>query len=625
MHILQILSQIELTGAESYALTLSEWLIKNNHQVTIISDKIHSQTTARFIPRPIHTKGFINRIKNIYFLRKYIIEQQVQIVHAHSRASVRVAYWATKFCSNKVALVSTIHGRQHFSLSKKLFDNYGDRVIAVCENIKNHLITDFHMNKRKIYTLGNPIRMDNLDSTSEQSSIQSESLKIAVVGRFSGPKGENTKALLEKVIPEIVAKNQNIEFHILGMNPPLLGEQILNSVAELNKVIGNRIKIYEVEPGKLDSLLKKFHLVLGAGRIAISSLIQGVPTIAIGEADYHGFVQQDNLQKVLASNFGDIAADKNSTQLFLNKNNELVHQIKNDISKAIHNIDTYRPTLELINSIKQKFDLNLVCTEIFNHYQSALFTKHFPNPIPVLMYHKIPDHELVTPHRIFVTRENFNKHLQFFSEHKFTTLSFNELDEYRTGKKSFSEFPIKPLIITFDDGYVNNLTNAVPLLKKYNFKATFFLLANKDIDTNAWDKESGAPQLPLMNQEQRKHLLNSGMEIGSHGFNHKKITRMSDSEAMSELFESKNQLESELNIKIKTFAFTYGDTSEKHAVMAKEAGYRFAVNTDTGGLHIEEDPYSIFRISIFPEETKFSLWKKTSKWYRKYYYWKRHK
>ena len=64
---------------------------------------------------------------------------------------------------------------------------------------------------------------------------------------------------------------------------------------------------------------------------------------------------------------------------------------------------------------------------------------------------------------------------------------------------------------------------------------------------------------------------------------------------------------------------------ERAAQAAQAAGYSYAVNTDTGAMLLEENPYSIFRVNIFPNETNFSLWKKTSRWYRKYYFWKRQK
>lgn len=626
MKIVHVLSQVELTGAESYALTLAEWFVDNHHDVTIISDKLHSPTKAKYLSRPIHSKGIVNRLKNIFFLIQYIHKNKIDIIHAHSRASIRVAYWAVRLSRHKVALISTVHGKQHYSLSKRLFDLYGDRVLAVCENIRTHLLNDFKMCARKVYTLGNPLDTDKFKSTpSEQERKAPKTIKkIAIIGRFSGPKGENTKALIQLMIPHLLKHNTHIEFHILGMNPTLLGQETLNFANELSKQYTGRFQIYEVPAGQLDQLLSNFDLIIGAGRVAISSLIQQIPTIALGEALYHGLVTTANITHCLASNFGDISEKKEQSLLNLDSNRDILSSISNDIQNAI---DLW-PALDSENLSAltlERFEKNRVCQEVFEHYQSALFRKKFPAPIPVLMYHKIPHEELQTPHRIFVTKNNFEKHLQFYQKHQFTSLSFKELNDFRKGEKDLSLFPKKPLIITFDDGYENNLLNAIPLLKKYGFSATIFLLANSNLKTNEWDRNSGTPQLPLLNSSQRQELLKHGIEIGSHGFNHKRITTMTDDEAYHELKDSKQALESELNFKISTFAFTYGDTSGKHAELAKKAGYTFAVNTDTGGLHIEENPYSIFRISIFPEENNLSLWKKTSKWYRQYYYWKRKK
>ncbi len=100
---------------------------------------------------------------------------------------------------------------------------------------------------------------------------------------------------------------------------------------------------------------------------------------------------------------------------------------------------------------------------------------------------------------------------------------------------------------------------------------------------------------------------------------------MTDEEAFHELQASKESLEKEFGLPVNTYAFTYGITSPKAAQLAFTAGYDYAVNTDTGGLVLEESPYQIFRVNIFPEESSLSLWKKTSSWYRKYYFRKRKK
>jgi peptidoglycan/xylan/chitin deacetylase (PgdA/CDA1 family) len=237
------------------------------------------------------------------------------------------------------------------------------------------------------------------------------------------------------------------------------------------------------------------------------------------------------------------------------------------------------------------------------------------------MYHQVVDDSFSSPHKIYITDKNFEKHLAFFKKAGFTTLTFKDLYEFKMGSKDFSKFPSKPLILTFDDGYVNNLTTAVPLLEKYGFKAVIYLLANHH-KTNYWDENSGAPQLPLMTAEQRQQI-SQHMEIGSHGFDHKKLSEMNLDEARFEITESKKVLEKEFNQQIYSYAYTYGIRHEFSSLLAYGAGYKYAVNTTTGGFHHEEDPYSLFRVSIFPTDDESSLKRKTKSWYRKYYYLKR--
>src|SRR5690606_15080536 len=104
-----------------------------------------------------------------------------------------------------------------------------------------------------------------------------------------------------------------------------------------------------------------------------------------------------------------------------------------------------------------------------------------------LMYHKVPDINIESRHRIFVNKDNFEKHLQFYKSQGFTTLHFSELAEYWSLKRDPSTFPKKPLILTFDDGYIDNLKNAGPLLQKYGFKAVIYLLADNEVRYNYWD------------------------------------------------------------------------------------------------------------------------------------------
>ena len=200
---------------------------------------------------------------------------------------------------------------------------------------------------------------------------------------------------------------------------------------------------------------------------------------------------------------------------------------------------------------------------------------------------------------------------------------FSELYQYWVGEKDFETFPKRPLILTFDDGYVDNLTNASPLLKKYGCKANLFLLSNTAITHNNWDDPEGGGPAALMNSQQRRSLLEFPWEIGSHGRDHLRLTEVSQDVALDQMLSSKKSLEIEFQKPVFAFAYPFGSTNEKLPELARRADYHFALNTDTGGMHIADDPQSLFRVNVFPEDSWLQLLKKTSSWYRRYFYWKR--
>jgi peptidoglycan/xylan/chitin deacetylase (PgdA/CDA1 family) len=345
--------------------------------------------------------------------------------------------------------------------------------------------------------------------------------------------------------------------------------------------------------------------------------MSGVATIAFGEAKYLGLCLKENFNELMKSNFGDIEISS------FGKPEVSLEQMQADIENY-YKLNVTQ-LMDLAKMTKNNFGIKTVSEQIQKVYEASLFESHHADWIPVLMYHKIPKEELDSPHKIYVTQSNFEKHLQFYKSAGFETLTFTDLKQFKNGTRSFDQFPKKPLVLTFDDGYWDNLNNADPLLKKYNFKAQIFLLANSDIAHNQWDEANADKGDKIVSGQDRKHWLNSNFEIGSHGFSHKRITEMTTDQAFTELIDSKRSLEKEFGRDVCVYAYTYGDTNTACPKLAEAAGYDFAVNTDTGGLKMFDDTFQIFRVNIFPDETKFSLWKKTSSWYRKYYFKKRSK
>ncbi|MCJ7688550.1 MAG: polysaccharide deacetylase family protein [Clostridiaceae bacterium] len=182
--------------------------------------------------------------------------------------------------------------------------------------------------------------------------------------------------------------------------------------------------------------------------------------------------------------------------------------------------------------------------------------------IPVLMYHAIGYEKGNT---VRVPKENFKEQMKYLKDNGYVTLTLDEAYDFFASNKPIPE---KSVVLTFDDGYVDNYVEALPILKEFGFKATFFII------TGAVDKSKS-----YMNIEQLKEMESSGMDIQSHTVHHKNLKELSYEKQLETLKESKNFLEKTLNKRIKYFAYPYGEYSKESLKAVKEAGYTMAFAT----------------------------------------------
>jgi peptidoglycan/xylan/chitin deacetylase (PgdA/CDA1 family) len=622
MNVVHLLSQNHLTGAEVYATTLAEKQLKDGFRVYQVSNGFFSPTLAVPFKLNVETDSKTEFIRNVFWLRNYIKKENIQVVHSHSRAASKLGFYATLF--SKTAHVSTIHGRQHPSFSKIIFNQYGQFIITVCENVKKQVYKDFGYNIRKIQTVPNPIDVQKFSSSEINSQSPSDNLvqqfKVAIVGRATGPKKERSRLAIESLLRNY-DRYQNLKLFLVGAKlKEIISEKRLVELSLSYEQIQNILQIQELDRPHLSGPdYKSWDTVIGSGRVAIESALSGTTTIAFGEAVFEGLLTFENIELFLESNFGDMHTSRFEPSL---TDEELLIAL----DAAFIRKNNSDENLKIAEKMRAVFDSEFIHARIKRIYESAFFQKNYSRWIPVLMYHKIPDQEIQSKHKIYVTKNDFEKHLKFFKKRGFTTLTFSELSLFRTGKLSFNSFPKKPLILTFDDGYKDNLLNASPLLKKYGFKAQVFLLADSKINSNKWDADSEETPHEIVTGDERILWKSSAFEVGSHGFSHQPITFFKNrNEALAELTGSKKSLEKEFGYPIQCFAFTYGITIPNADQLAFNAGYEYAVNTDSGGLTLEENPYAIFRVNVFPDENYWSLFKKTSRWYRNYFYFKRNK
>jgi len=214
--------------------------------------------------------------------------------------------------------------------------------------------------------------------------------------------------------------------------------------------------------------------------------------------------------------------------------------------------------------------------------------------IPILMYHQIeaPPPKGTPLRGLTVSPGSFATQMRLLKLMGYRGLSLPDLTPYLRGQAMG-----KVVGITFDDGFQNNLTHALPVLKKHNFTATCYAVSAELGGTNAWDKGKVAEN-SLMSQQDWRVWHAAGMDVGSHTRRHVNLTELSDDEACVEITDSRKELQYAIGCEVLHFCYPYGWFEKKHAEMARQAGYLTATTTHRGRVHSGHDPYALNRIMV---------------------------
>jgi len=578
------LSQLEVTGAEVYATTLGDELTARGHQVWYVSDTLTRLVKGTFIPLAFNKRSVPRRLWHVARLVWLIRKNKIQLVHAHSRASgwsCRVACWLTK-----TSMVTTVHGRQPIHGSRRLFRAFGARAIAVCEAVRDQLADVLGVPADQVVVIRNGIDPTAFPVNEVRRKRQAGKPRVAIVGRLTGPKGELCQRLLSDVLDLSVVDVRVVTGSTL--HPAF-------------KNFSDRVAFVQDQSAVAEEIAQA-DLVIGAGRVVVEALFTGTPVFAVGETRHIGLVSLDNLEAAMASNFGDVGGDELSMDF---------QQIKRELSSLLSGPDALPPvSTELRSRALAAYSLKAVASQVEEIYQDAV-VETLRREMPILMYHRLverPSERGV--HGTWTTVQMFEKHLRLIQRMGFETLTFKDFQN--TGLMHRFSPGRKYLMITADDGYQDNLTRMLPLLKKYNMKATIYVVSGET--HNRWDVEHPTNpdvRVPLLSADEIRALDASGhVEIGGHTLSHAKLDEVDAEAQAKEIRENKRALECILGHPILSFAYPFGYLNESAKTQAREAGYAYAVATDSGPCAMHQDRFQIRRIAVFPRTDVFGLWRK---------------
>ena len=208
-------------------------------------------------------------------------------------------------------------------------------------------------------------------------------------------------------------------------------------------------------------------------------------------------------------------------------------------------------------------------------------------PFWILAYHRLG--KTTSPDGWTVAKSDFTDQMRFLLR-RFRPVSLGDLVEAMIARRPI---PPRAVAVTFDDGYADTCTLALPILKRMKIPATVFI-------TTAYMDGSAAPsRAPMLSWRRVREMQKAGIEIGSHTLTHPHLPRLSRKEAGRQILVSRRRIEEMLQVPVRLFAYPYGEAGTAKGPLrtsVRSAGYLAACTTRPGHNHADTDRYALSRV-----------------------------
>ncbi|MET8333556.1 polysaccharide deacetylase family protein [Streptosporangium canum] len=213
--------------------------------------------------------------------------------------------------------------------------------------------------------------------------------------------------------------------------------------------------------------------------------------------------------------------------------------------------------------------------------------------VPILMYHSVSDHPNDETRPLAVSPGRFAEQLGVLRDRGFTPMTLSDLV---AGMHRTATMPGRPVAITFDDGYADFHSQALPILERFGYPATVFV-------TSGWVQDSGPVSAgrrpaPMLAWSQVREAVSCGMEIGGHSHSHPQLDQLPDRELRNELRTNKALLEDRIGRPVATMAYPYGYSSARVRREVRRAGYWTACAVANDAFREGDEMLALPRLTV---------------------------
>ena len=224
--------------------------------------------------------------------------------------------------------------------------------------------------------------------------------------------------------------------------------------------------------------------------------------------------------------------------------------------------------------------------------------------IPILMYHMVNDQPQPADARFCCRVGAFRRQMEHLRQSGYQVI---RLDDVLALEADMAMPGQKPVAVTFDDGYLDNYENALPILAEFGFPSTLFVVTDCVGGENTWMQGNGSRPRKLMSWRHLQKLPSLQCSVGSHTRTHIDLAEAKPDSAWAEIEDSKKRLEDRLGRPVAHFAYPYGRFSQDSPDMVKQSGYQSACSTRSGFNTPGTDPFVLHRIEVYGSDSLFNF------------------
>lgn len=231
-------------------------------------------------------------------------------------------------------------------------------------------------------------------------------------------------------------------------------------------------------------------------------------------------------------------------------------------------------------------------------------------PLLVLCYHAIADlagDRILAPYA--TPPAQFERQIDALLRRGYRFIGGTELAAWLAGRAGL---PRRAVLLTFDDCYVDLLSDALPVLAERGIPAVAFAVTGLASNSNEWDHPKGCTRLALLDDAGLREAAGAGIEIGGHSRTHRALSGLDSEELAAETAGTAEDIEAKGLPRPRFFAYPYGDFDRAARDAVEAAGYLAAFTVAPGRYRRASDRFTIPRVEMLRQDTGLRFWLKTA-------------